>query len=264
MQAAIDAAPTDSPSTIRICAGKYTERITIPKNLTLVGDGAGIAPATATILDGDAAGTVVTINTGVTVTLQDLTVTDGRSSAGGGINNKGTLRLVRVSVTGNAAPTTFGNGGGILNAGTLSLAGVSVTGNAADSLGGGIHNSRGTLTLEAGSSVTNNTANAGGGIYILKTPELNAIAQVVTLQADSTVAGNTTGNYGGGIANNGGTLILQAGSSVTGNKGSGGGGGIYNEGAGTTTLEAGSTVSNNTSIGTTQFSGGGIYNQRAR
>jgi hypothetical protein len=99
-----------------------------------------------------------------TLTVVDSEVTDNETyseedSRGGGIDNHGSLRLVDTIVRGNAA---VGNGGGIANDGTLVVEGSTVTANTAGGQGGGIWSDPGpdrpgTVTLDAGSSVTGNT-----------------------------------------------------------------------------------------------------------
>jgi predicted outer membrane repeat protein len=165
--------------TVYACPGTYAVNFPIAtKDVTLIGAGAG-----ATILDGSHdIGSVLTIGLERTVTLRDLTISNGSSSdSGAGIYNRGTLTLVGVSVTKNTAS----QGGGIYNypTGTLTLeAGSSVSENTATFDGGGIYNN-GTVTLEAGSSVSGNTASFGGGIV--------NIAGTVTLEASNLVCGNT-------------------------------------------------------------------------
>ena len=128
------------------------------------------------------------------------------------------------------------------------LRGVTVTGGFAegdfpDNSGGGIYISNtGTLTL-TDSTVSDNTAQVGGGITNNGTLTLT----------NSTVSGNTAQVYGGGISNNG-TLTLTNGT-VSGNNAGRDGGGIYISNTGTLTLTNG-TVSGNT-VGR---DGGGIYN----
>ena len=218
-------------ATLTLCAGTWvlSQTVIIPKNLTLIGAGAG-----QTILDGNNAVRVLLIDRGRTAALQDLAITKGN------------------------APLSI-DGGGIVNFGTLTLVGVSVTGNSAGGGGGGIYNEGGTVTLELGSSVTGNTATlSGGGIYNFFT------AGTVTLKDGSSVTGNTAGHDAGGGSGGGifnfGTVTLEGGSRVTDNTAVGRlhvggiGGGIYSDGS--LTLELGSRVTGNTAT----RSGGGIYN----
>jgi hypothetical protein len=90
--------------------------------------------------------------------------------------------------------------------------------------GGGIYNYGGTVNMNSGSSITDNTAASGGGIY-------NAYWGTVNMYAGSSITGNTAnGAYsgGGGIHNvHDSTTNMYAGSSITGNTAEFGGG-IYN------------------------------------
>ena len=132
VQAAINAA---SPgATISICAGTFTENLRIDRNLTLAGAGRGV-----TILDGNAANSVIAINPDLTaVTIRDLTITNGKSpGVGGGISNgKAQTTLVNVLITGNEA-TTRGGGFDVDVSGKVTLTNCSVTKNHARDFGGG-------------------------------------------------------------------------------------------------------------------------------
>ena len=173
LQAAIDGA---SPgATLTLCAGTWTltRTVEITKNLTLIGAGTG-----QTIVDGGRQSArggvrVLAIAHGATVTVRDLTITNGVADD----------------------PRHLGNGGGIAvgtNC-TLTLQHSSVTNNAATHDGGGLYvDSNGTLTL-AGSSVTGNTALYGGGIYaFFGTVNLEA-SSVTTTPRRLTVAGSLVG-----------------------------------------------------------------------
>jgi hypothetical protein len=241
LQAAVDtASPGD---TLVLCPGTWALKttVTITKNLTL--QGAGVDHS---ILRRDAGKNedrefrVLHVAGGATVTVQDLTITNGSPPGyedGGGILNDGTLTLVNLNVTDNGALA----GGGLANHGVMTLVDSRVTGNGLTGafFAGGIFN-MGTLTLEAGSRVSGNGAWLnGGGIY-------NQLG-TVTLQAGSSVTENGA-ETGGGIGNHGGTVRLEAGSSVTGNRavdGGAGGGGIVNV-EGTVSIADGSIVTGNT------------------
>ncbi len=135
--------------------------------------------------------------------------------------------------------------GGIYNIGTLTVVSSTVSDNTAGS-GGGIYNDVGGTLTVVSSTLSHNTANpgAGGGI------ENNG--GTVTVKS-SIVSDNTSYDLGGGIFNQLGTLSLAS-SGVSGNTATFDGGGIYNL-RGTLSL-ASSGVSGNT----TTFDGGGIYN----
>lgn len=136
--------------------------------------------------------------------------------------------------------------------GSVTISGVTITGgNAGVSVGGGIYNFGGNLTLNSSTISGNGTtfgSGGGGGIANAGTLTLN----------NSAVSGNVTSgnlnNDGGGIWNqSGGTAILNS-STVSGNTASRSGGGIYNGGILTMTN---TTVSGNAA--TVGF-GGGISN----
>lgn len=207
LQAAQDAASTGATLRVR---GTCTGSTEITKNLTLTGQ----QPAgfTTPTLNGGGQGSVLTIDSGVAVTINTLTITGGSAGSGGGIRNFGTVTVNGASITGNNASgaNAPGGGGGINNNGTVTLNNSSVTGNTARIFGGGIDNLGGTVTL-SGTNISGNTAgDAGGGIYNDGT---------VSLNDSSSITGNTAGIDGGGIANNlGGTVTLNGSASITGNK----------------------------------------------
>ena len=90
---------------IFLSAQTYEENVTIPHDVEIRG-----AARDASILDGGATGTVITIPTAVSVTITALTVTNGDIDGnGGGISNAGNLIIDDVVITGNTA--TDGGGG---------------------------------------------------------------------------------------------------------------------------------------------------------
>jgi hypothetical protein len=207
VQQAIDGS---AAATLVLCAGLYPGGVNIDRNLTLIGAGAGVAPAPHTVLDADGSASVVTIDPGAIVTLQRVRITGGIANNGGGIYNlNGSLTLNECTVSGNEAS---GDGGGILNnTGDLTLTNSTVSENAATNNGGGIINLGGVVTLNTSSVAGNNTENGNGG----------------------------------GILNSVGTVILHGSSVVNNHAGhAGGGGGIYN--AGTVDCSDNNTVAVNT------------------
>ncbi|MEI7848932.1 MAG: choice-of-anchor Q domain-containing protein [Chloroflexota bacterium] len=179
-----------SPQTILLAS-----EITIDKSLTLDGPGAGVLA-----ISGGSKIRPFTINSGITVVIQDVTIKQGHANSGSGIYNNGTLTVKYSTFTTNYSAT---NGGGIYNNGTLTVQYSTLSENSA--------------------SIT--STGAGGGIF-------NNASGIATVQ-NSTFSGNTldAGN-GGGIFNSG-TLSIQN-STLSGNNAgsvfSGTGGGIYNSG----------------------------------
>ena len=267
-QAIIDACDGDTitfGNTVTSPITLTTADLVIDKNLTINGPGATLL----TVERSSAAGTpqfrIFTINSGVTVIISGLTVTNGRTpdgipeipvatsgGSGGGIFNSGTLTLTNSIISGNSTGNgggdsdvdgNGGSGGGISNAGTTTLTNSTISGNSTGNggsssgasgnggSGAGIDNS-GTLTL-IGATVSGNSTGIGGES---KQPPGN-------------------GGNGGGI-NNSGTLTL-IGATVSGNStgiggvcnhaspaGSGGsGGGIFN--GGNSLIVTNSTISGN-------------------
>src|SRR5689334_8730671 len=103
IQAAINAA--NIGDTIAVAAGMFTESgITVSKSVTIQGQGATQTIVQSASTAGTASDRVFSVNFGVTVTIQDLTVQHGVAFQGGGIYNQGTLTLRRVTVTKNTTP----------------------------------------------------------------------------------------------------------------------------------------------------------------
>jgi hypothetical protein len=113
-----------------------------------------------TILAGQGNGRILTINSGVNVSLNNLTLTRGAEpdGFGGGVLNNGTLTLSGVTISHNDAAT----GGGIWNQGNLTVSHSAIVGNRSDGSGGGLHN-QGTAAL-TNVTISGNRAASGGGI----------------------------------------------------------------------------------------------------
>jgi hypothetical protein len=258
IQGAIDAASEGDK--VMIAAGTYQGSLSIGKSLTL--HGAGASETTITQAGSES---VITIDSGVSVTIKGVTVTRGyaltctippggspldaiASGAGGGINNSGTLTLAESAVHRNRGWL----GGGIYNAGAATLYHSTVSENLEANCGtpsdfnvggSGIYNV-GTVTLSE-STVSGNSAYLGGGIYN---------TGIATLRGSS-VSGNGAWYGGGGIANRGTVTLMD--STVTGNGAIDRGAGIYNFDQATLTLRNSAVSSNSLPAGL----GGGIYNE---
>ncbi|MBF2066600.1 MAG: filamentous hemagglutinin N-terminal domain-containing protein, partial [Calothrix sp. C42_A2020_038] len=145
---------------INLGAGTYEGgTVNVNKNVTINGVGAG-----STVLSGNNANQVFNVASGVTATLQNLTITKGQSTSSSGINNSGNLTVGNSAITGNY---TLGYGGAINNNSnaTFTLLNSTVSGNTAEGGGGAITNG-GTFTL-SNSTISGNTAkgDGGGGFY---------------------------------------------------------------------------------------------------
>jgi hypothetical protein len=177
--------------------------LSVDKSITISGPGADNLA-----IDGNAKSRVFYVSSGRTVTISDITITNGNPPGsppddyGGGIyNDHATLTLNNCTISGNLASV----GGGIFNDGfqgnaMLTLNNCAVTGNSIDFSGGGIFNDGqqgGSGTLEiTNSTLSGNSALFGGGIAN------NGFGGngVVTLK-ESTLSGNSANQGGGGIYN---------------------------------------------------------------
>src|SRR5688572_1822147 len=262
--------PGDGPHTITLTTGE----LVIAKNLVINNDS-----GEAITIRGNNASRMFNINTGMTVAILDLTLTNGRSADGadggagvggfgedgGAIFNNGTLTLTRVNVTNSRSgdggdstsiPGEAGKGGGIYTTGSLMMIDCEVSGNVAGNGGtggsnpggggdgGGIFVFTGTAAL-TGVTLDNNTAgdgagDSGGGLFVRFTTTVTIIASEIT---NNDSGGNTGAEgFGGGVFNNGVLTVVS--STISNNSTDGFGGGIINQGTGNLTL-VNSTISGN-------------------
>ena len=209
--------------TILVATGTYTgtgdEVVLLDKDVILSGgwDASFTTQSDSSTIDGQGSRRGITVNSGVTATVERFTVqSSGNSGAGGGIYNQGTLTLNNSTISGNASQHS---GGGIYSEeGTVILNNSTVRRNSSGSYGGGIYNGYGNLTLNH-STVSENTVNGeGGGVYNnYGTMTLN----------NSIVSGNRANSRGGGIRNYLSNLTLHN-SAISGNTSGYEGGGIHN------------------------------------
>jgi len=179
----------------------------ITNNGTLTINGTG---TNRLFISGNNASRVFTISTGAAAEIKNLRVTGGNAVStispglGGGIRNTGgTLTLTNVVVTENTAT----NGGGVSNGsfGTLNVRSCTISANVASDSGGGIQNvsGNGNVLNMLNSTISGNTSNSttvgGGGIQ----------ANGVSFISNSTISGNMTTNDGGGIYYNGQGLTMH-------------------------------------------------------
>lgn len=138
------------------------------------------------IIDGADLDRVFDVRSGAQVTINDLTVRNGSSTSGGGINVSGALTLSDSRVTGS---TSTGFGGGISASGTVTVTHSRIDGNQASG-GGGIFISF-TPAFVINSEISSNTATGvGGGVY--SSGALNLV--------NSTLSSNSAEDGGGGLA----------------------------------------------------------------
>lgn len=220
-------------------------------------------------IDANNASRIFLVNTGNTVILNSLTLTNGQATAGGAISNSGELTINDSTLTDNESTQTDGNGGGaIFSNDTLTINNCILSSNNSANNGGAISN-LGTLNINIATISDNDANDNGGGLY-------NAIG---TVNIDNvTISGNTT-DYGGGISNSG--IIFLNNSTLSNNSADIYSGGVDNfEGslnssnstfsANHADLDGGAinnytgavTLINNTISGNTSFrNGGGVYSE---
>lgn len=217
---------------------------------------------------------VFAVELGASLTLQNITITEGNAGdgSGGAIYNQGALLLIGSQVL-NSHGGSDANGGGIFNVGgSVTLNESALMGNTAG-YGGGLAGDGGSVTLVQ-SAIINNAAIMGGGLYVSGVVSIThslinsntandaggilSYAQLLQI-ADSTISDNHApgglgdGGYGGGLYNGGPADLNRV--TLRGNSANLGGG-IYHDAAnaGELLIEA-STLNDNRAFAF----GGAIY-----
>jgi parallel beta-helix repeat protein len=207
--------------------------------VTVIGAGEGTDAASNTILHGNAAGRVLTIDSGAgPVVLERLRITGGNSEGVSGISHGGTsLRMTDCTVSGNTSVDSSGGGILVTTSSMLEMTRCTVRDNRATSqtgvgTGGGIH-SAGPATLTDCLIEANEAANSGGGLYV--------VGGTTTLRGTTQVRANAAPR-GGGVAvttgtNVSGALVIAGTCRVTENTAAAGQGGRIYRAGGTATLQ---------------------------
>lgn len=141
---------------------------------------AGAATRT-TIINANDLDRVLHIPGSVTVSLSDLTLTNGNvTGSGGGINNNGTLSLSRSAITSSNTNGGGGDGGGLWNnnSASVTINNSTISGNTSGEEGGGIF-TNGTVIIN-NSTVSGNSAIDGGGITISFNGSLTATTTTIS------------------------------------------------------------------------------------
>jgi hypothetical protein len=178
-----------SPQTINLTAQLELSNTTTPEAI----DGSATAGVT---ISGENLFGVLKVDPGVTATLTGLTLSQGRSTNGGAIDNLGGLTVSNSTFSDDVATA---NGGAIDNeaGGTLVVLNSTLANNSA-TMGGGIFNSASATTTATDSTLAGNSANAGSAIYSAGT--------LTTVNA--TFAYNASVSGGGAIDAAAGTTTL--------------------------------------------------------
>jgi RHS repeat-associated protein len=187
--------------TITLTAGQLPN---ISQPLTIDGPGAD-----KLAISGNNANRVFSINSSITVTIEGLTIKDGKttgSNHGAGIFSAGNLTLDHVNVIGNHAYDT-GTGGGLYSSGSVTIIGSTFEDNHANHGGGAfIHTSGSVAVSITNSAFTDNKAvgGSGGGIFIW-----GAGSTLTSYITNSTFSGNEADTNTGGLrAQGGGTTVI--------------------------------------------------------
>jgi len=206
---------------------------------------------------------------GARTLLTSTHIVSNSASGGGGVWSEGTLDLNSATVAGNNAAvgggiliqhsvitltssaiisnTAYG-GGGIYAWGDMVLSDTLVAGNVATGdWGGCLYCDRGRVSVASGSIISNTASRDGGGVFTRDSK---------LLLDDTLVAGNSAGEYGGGICGVGHQAqdVVELTSSVVASNTALSCGGICNRGWMTLTS---TTISGNTAA----KGGGGLHNQ---
>lgn len=250
----IEFAPALAGATITLDAGLGQLELDVDGTID------GSAAAGLTISGGGASRVLATTDETVDLTISDLTISDGFTTAAGvdlpggagaGIYASGSLTLERVTVSDNRTEGEDAMGGGVFVVGAATVLDSVITGNTTTGMvgkGGGIA-VEGAFRMER-SAVTDNTTTGedgeGGGIC----------ADGDTVLIDVTVTGNTTTGDsadGGGIAVGETGSIEIEGGTVALNTALGEGGGIFSRASVTVT---GTAITSNSATGIDAHGGG--------
>jgi hypothetical protein len=157
-----------------------------------------------TAASGASGGAIESASGSVTITGSTVSNNIVGDGTGGGIeNDKGTMKIVDTTVSGNNAT---GAGGGIYNAGTLSVIDSTVASNIGAFGGGGGIDNAGMLSV-TDSTISHNTIEGGGGGGILNNGTLAVTASTLAQNVHRPQFAN---NDGGGIKNTSGSASLAA------------------------------------------------------
>lgn len=189
----------------------------------------------------------------LTATLPAITHTLDIRGPGAGVLAVSGDNAYRVFKVGLGTPVTVtaltvrdgqaDNGGGIYTAGALVLSDTVVFSNTAD-YGGGVYVLEGSATLAGGQIISNTATSAGGGVLV------DEATATVDMSGGKIIS--NTADYGGGVFVDEGSATLSGGE-LSGNTASDHGGGVYVD-EGSATLDGGQVISN-----TADSRGGGVF-----
>lgn len=251
----------------------------ITKNTTIDG-------ASRITISGGNASSILSVGSGATLTLKNITITRGFNNGdGGAIYNGGTLNVNNSKFLSNLASATGGSGGAIVSYGPLNITNSEFAFNKAANggaiyprfaaavtkiSGSNLHDNEATNTMNGWggaillwdgapvtiqtSTVNGNKARLGGAFYVFANSQLTL--KTSNVNYNQAIAAGGSGGSGGGIENTGTTTITDC--TLAGNSASYTGGAIDNNhvyGLSLTNV----TISNNSA----EF-GGGISNTKGK
>ena len=142
LREAINAANSNANASIITFASGVTGTINLQSALPALSTDIDIQGPSANVLDvhRDTGGnySIFVVNSGKTVSLSGLTISNGHGNNGGGIANAGTLTVKSCALSGNTGDNV---GGGISSSGTLTVESCTINNNLGVFGGGGIYNS---------------------------------------------------------------------------------------------------------------------------
>jgi hypothetical protein len=239
--------------TVMVGAGTYVENVTIGKDLTLQGAGAG-----STIVDGGASSRVIYVSVNADVTITGVTIRNGAGFAGAGlyVASHNVLTLTNSTVSGNTSCNGCSGAGLYMESDVPAvISGCTfannTTGNNADA--GAIRSWNSKLAI-TGSTFTGNEA-AGRGGAINHGGISGSLLIVDSVFSNNTVSG--TAPAGGAIWHDSSTMVISN-TTILNNSTNGDGGAIALSGGRASIY--GSLIANNSAVDSDSCYGGAIYN----
>ncbi|MGA2917611.1 PGF-pre-PGF domain-containing protein [Methanoregula sp.] len=184
----------------------YQNGITVDRNIIIRANTSYGHSATDTIIDGGNAAGIMTVNGGVTLTIDNLTLQNGNAVNGAAIHNSGTLTITSSMFSGCTA-TNYG--GAIENSGTITGITSSTFSGCTATHGGAIENYNTGLIISISSS-TFSLCTATGSIA--SNPSGGAIENrgTITSISSTTFSGCTATDMGGAIETSGTSLTITS------------------------------------------------------
>jgi hypothetical protein len=195
----------DQSGSTNCVAGSGTDTIVFSASGTITLGSDGTLPAIVNILtingsgqmitiDGATAHQVLAVSNAATLRLNNLTISHGSASVGGGVENIGTLTVTNSTFSSNSA----NQGGGIANFGALTVSNSTFSDNFAGG-GGGILNEGGMLSVANSTFSGNSGAGGAGGGILTQNGPTNLKSTILT----ASPSGGNCANFSGSITDQG-------------------------------------------------------------